>query len=208
MGKIVNTNGFILSKQHHWQSTWYHDKNIQHFIQEDLAIEQYLHQAFLKLNYLSGKLQIRRYKNRIHVSTNVFELQKIHNSTTKKDLNTKSILHNLSKLTKSTVALKINNLNIIDAKIASLITTFYLKRGKPLQYAFSKIVELIQKDQRITGFRIECAGRPKKMDMAKTEWFKLGNIPLHSYKENVDFAQETVILRYGICGIKVWLHCK
>ena len=55
------------------------------------------------------------------------------------------------------------------------------------------------------GIRITCAGRLGGAEIARTEWYREGRVPLHTLRANVDYAEATAHTAYGVCGVKVWI---
>ena len=55
------------------------------------------------------------------------------------------------------------------------------------------------------GIRITCAGRLGGAEIARTEWYREGRVPLHTLRANVDYAEAEAHTAYGVCGIKVWI---
>ena len=55
------------------------------------------------------------------------------------------------------------------------------------------------------GIRITCGGRLGGAEIARTEWYREGRVPLHTLRANVDYAEATAHTAYGVCGVKVWI---
>ena len=55
------------------------------------------------------------------------------------------------------------------------------------------------------GIRITCAGRLGGAEIARTEWYREGRVPLHTLRGNVDYAEAEAHTAYGVCGVKVWV---
>ena len=55
------------------------------------------------------------------------------------------------------------------------------------------------------GVRINCAGRLGGAEIARTEWYREGRVPLHTLRAEVDYGEATAFTTYGTCGIKVWV---
>ncbi|MFL6800278.1 MAG: 30S ribosomal protein S3, partial [Sphingomicrobium sp.] len=55
------------------------------------------------------------------------------------------------------------------------------------------------------GIRITCSGRLGGAEIARTEWYREGRVPLHTLRGNVDYAEATAHTAYGVCGVKVWV---
>ena len=56
------------------------------------------------------------------------------------------------------------------------------------------------------GIRVNCGGRLGGTEIARTEWYREGRVPLHTFRANVDYAVSTANTTYGACGIKVWIY--
>lgn len=107
----------------------------------------------------------------------------------------------------------INFLDDIDCIKSSFISRFFARRlsfGFDLNRVIFPIVldlsELIESGQSsLKGFRISCSGRFTKTQMASYSWEKFGPVPLNNFNCSVDYALSQVCMKYGMCGIKVWL---
>jgi small subunit ribosomal protein S3 len=55
------------------------------------------------------------------------------------------------------------------------------------------------------GIRVSCGGRLGGAEIARSEWYREGRVPLHTLRANVDFARATAHTPYGTCGVKVWV---
>ena len=55
------------------------------------------------------------------------------------------------------------------------------------------------------GIRINCAGRLSGAEIARTEWYREGRVPLHTLRADVDYGEATGLTTYGTCGVKVWV---
>ena len=73
---------------------------------------------------------------------------------------------------------------------------------KALKESFKEIKE----NSKIKGIRVNCSGRLGRAPMAKTEWFKYGQIPLSKVNATVTYSSSTALTKYGIIGIKVWIY--
>lgn len=204
MGKIVNSYSYHLSAKNHWKSHWYHLEKRTNLIFEDHLIHQYIENIFKRVNIPINNLVIKRTSQSILLSINIsnfFSLEK-----TNLGLFFQKAINYLSALLKQPITLYYITTKNLTAASISFIILYYIKKGKSLQYAFNKILQKTKKNSIIAGIKIEMSGRPKKMDMARTEWVKYGEIPLHTYKKNIDFHQSNLILKYGTSNIKVWLN--
>jgi small subunit ribosomal protein S3 len=56
------------------------------------------------------------------------------------------------------------------------------------------------------GIRIDCSGRLNGAEIARTEWYREGRVPLHTLRADIDYAEAVANTTYGTCGIKVWIY--
>jgi small subunit ribosomal protein S3 len=55
------------------------------------------------------------------------------------------------------------------------------------------------------GIRINCSGRLGGAEIARTEWYREGRVPLHTLRADIDYSEGRALTTYGICGVKVWI---
>ena len=55
------------------------------------------------------------------------------------------------------------------------------------------------------GIRINCAGRLGGAEIARTEWYREGRVPLHTLRADIDYGVAEAMTAYGICGVKIWI---
>lgn len=203
MGKIINTNSLQLTKFKHWKSKWYHESNLTQRSLEDWTINTYISTSLDRMGLIYSMPIIKRSKTGLLILVNLLDHEKV--GTLKIQDASKTIVHNTQRLLKQPVNLILRKLNSPDAHMVAMQIKQYIRNGKSLNYAFGKILVDLKNRSSIKGIRIECSGRPKKADMAKTEWTKFGQIPLHNQNKPIDYAYTTCVLKYGKYGIKVWL---
>jgi small subunit ribosomal protein S3 len=95
-------------------------------------------------------------------------------------------------------------------KSASLLVQFLVseveKSNGNFKRALKETFKVIKNKSNIKGIRINCSGRLGRAPMAKTEWFKFGQIPLNKINSVVDYSSGTAFTKYGSIGIKVWVY--
>ena len=94
-------------------------------------------------------------------------------------------------------------------KSASLLVQFLVseveKSNGNFKRALKETFKVIKNKSNIKGIRINCSGRLGRAPMAKTEWFKFGQIPLNKINSVVDYSSGIAFTKYGSIGIKVWI---
>lgn len=203
MGKIINTNAFQLTKWKHWKSKWYHELSLTQRSLEDWTISVYITTSLDRLGLIYSTPVIKRSKTGLLIFINLLDQEKINALEIQKA--SKVLVHNMQRLLKQPINLIIRKLTFPDAHMVAMQVKHSIRNGKSLTYAFGKILVNLKKQNFIRGIRIECSGRPKKADMAKTEWTKFGRIPLHDQNQPIDYAYTSCVLKYGKYGIKVWM---
>ncbi len=56
------------------------------------------------------------------------------------------------------------------------------------------------------GIRINCAGRLGGAEIARTQWYREGRVPLHTLRANIDYGEASAHTTYGVCGVKIWIY--
>ena len=92
----------------------------------------------------------------------------------------------------------------IDAKLVAQGVADQLERRIAFRRAMKRAVQSALR-LGAEGIKITCGGRLGGAEIARTEWYREGRVPLHTLRANVDYAEATAHTAYGVCGIKVWI---
>ena len=92
----------------------------------------------------------------------------------------------------------------IDAKLVAENIAQQLERRVGFRRAMKRAVQSAMRLGAL-GVRINCAGRLGGAEIARTEWYREGRVPLHTLRAEVDYGEATAFTTYGTCGIKVWV---
>lgn len=115
----------------------------------------------------------------------------------------------ISKVTSAKIDIKIKDLKKPESN-AMLIAQNIAKQIAariPFRRAMKKAISDAKKGG-VSGIKIQCAGRLGGADMARTEWYREGRIPLQTLRADIDYAYTVANTTYGIIGIKVWVFTK
>ena len=109
-------------------------------------------------------------------------------------------------MTKGDVALNIIEIRKpeIDAKLVADNIAQQLVRRVAFRRAMKRAVQSAMR-LGAEGIRINCAGRLGGAEIARTEWYREGRVPLHTLRADVDYGTSTAQTTYGACGVKVWI---
>jgi small subunit ribosomal protein S3 len=124
----------------------------------------------------------------------------------KKGADIEKLRGDLAKMTGGEVSLNILEIRKpeIDARLVAQNIASQLERRVAFRRAMKRAV---QNAMRLgaQGIRINCAGRLGGAEIARTEWYREGRVPLHTLRGDVDYGTATAKTTYGSCGVKVWL---
>ena len=201
MGQKVNPIGLRLGINRTWDSRWFAGKNYADLLHEDLGLREYL-QDRLKQAGIS-RIVIERPAGRARVT--------IHSARPgvvigKKGQDIEKLRQELNKITGKDVALNIVEVRKpeIDAKLVAENIAQQLERRVAFRRAMKRAVQSAIR-LGAEGIRINCAGRLGGAEIARTEWYREGRVPLHTLRADIDYGLAEASTTYGICGVKVWV---
>jgi small subunit ribosomal protein S3 len=202
MGQKVNPIGFRLHVRRDWQSRWYGDrKSYPIWVREDYLIRQFL---FKELHFASvAKIFIERAGGRIRV--------KIHTPRPgvvlgRKGQDLELLGGKLKKMLGSEVIIDVQEVKKPElvARLVAENVASQLERRVPFRKVVKKAVQ-ITIGAGAQGIKIQCAGRLGGAEIARTETQRVGCIPLHTLRANIDYALVEAQTVYGKIGVKCWI---
>jgi small subunit ribosomal protein S3 len=93
----------------------------------------------------------------------------------------------------------------LDAKLVATSVTQQLEKRIMFRKAMKRAVQNTMR-QGAKGIRIEVSGRLNGAEIARSEWYREGRVPLHTLKADIDYATSEALTTYGIIGVKVWIY--
>jgi len=205
MGQKVHPTGIRLGISKGWASKWFssssdYSKNVFH----DFQIREYLNKK-LKDAAVS-KIQIERSSENITVA--IFSARP-GIVIGKKGEGIESLRKEVAKLVKTSVNNVLLNINEIkkpelDAKLVASSITQQLERRVLYRRAMKRAVTNTMR-LGANGIKVKIAGRLNGAEIARSEWYQEGRVPLHTLKANIDYGVSEAKTTYGIIGVKVWI---
>ena len=201
MGQKVNPVGLRLGVNRTWDSRWYACDEYAQLLHEDIKLRKYLSQ---KLSQAAvSKIVIERPAKKARVT--------IHTARPgivigRKGADIEKLRLDLSKMTSSDV-----NINIVEIRKPEIDATLVaenIAQQLERRIAFRRAMKrAVQSAMRLgaEGIRINCGGRLGGAEIARTEWYREGRVPLHTLRADVDYGTATAQTTYGACGVKVWI---
>jgi small subunit ribosomal protein S3 len=203
MGQKVNPIGFRIGINRTWDSRWFAEgDNYTNQLHADVAIREFLHDR-LKQAGLS-KIIIERPAKRARITIHTARPGVVIG---KKGADIETLRLELSKRTGSDVSLNI--VEIRKPEIDAMLIAENIAQQLERRIAFRRAMKrAVQSAMRLgaEGIRINCGGRLGGAEIARTEWYREGRVPLHTLRADIDYGVARAKTTYGICGIKVWVY--
>ncbi|MBN2412606.1 30S ribosomal protein S3 [candidate division KSB1 bacterium] len=201
MGQKTNPIGFRLGVIRTWDSKWFDEKNFDKKLSEDLMLRRYINNRLQRASV--SKIEIERTPKQITLT--------IHTARPgivigRKGSEVDKLKEELQRLTGMDVQLNINEIKRpeLDAYLVASNIANQLSGKISFRRAMKKAIMSAMR-MGAEGIRICCSGRLGGAEMARTEQYKNGRIPLHTLRADIDFARTTAQTTYGSIGIKVWI---
>ncbi|MFO1261089.1 MAG: 30S ribosomal protein S3 [Sphingomonadaceae bacterium] len=202
MGHKSNPIGLRLQINRTWDSRWFAERgDYGRLLMEDLKIRQYVMKNLPQAAI--SKVVIERPAKLCRVSIYAARPGVIIG---KKGADIEKLRRKLGEFTGSDVSLNIVEIRKpeIDSKLVAQGIADQLERRIAFRRAMKRAVQSALR-LGAEGIKITCGGRLGGAEIARTEWYREGRVPLHTLRGNVDYAEATAHTAYGVCGIKVWI---
>lgn len=201
MGQKVHPIGMRVGIIRDWDAKWYADKQYAEFLHEDLRIREFLYK---KLSDASvSTIQIERASNRVVVSIHTAKPGMVIG---KGGAEVDAIRAELNKLTGKKVHINIVEIKKpeLDAKLVAEDIARQLENRVAFRRAQKQAIQRTMKAG-AQGIKTMVSGRLNGADMARTEMYSEGTVPLHTLRSDIDYAWEEADTTYGKLGVKVWI---
>ena len=201
MGQKVNPIGLRLGIVKTWESRWYADKNYSDYIYEDYNIRKFLKK---KLNHASiSRIEIERSANQVRLRIYTARPGIVIG---KKGAEIENLKQDLKKIISQEVLIDIQEIRKpeIDAQLVAENVANQLIRRVAFRRAMKRCVSSSLRFGAL-GVKIICSGRLGGAEMARTEWYREGRVPLHTLRADIDYGFAEANTTYGIIGIKVFI---
>ena len=202
MGQKVNPVGLRLGINRTWDSRWYANKSSYgKLLHEDLKIRDYLRKRLAQAGV--SRIIIERPAKKARVTLHTARPGVVIG---KKGADIEVIRKDLQKMTGNEVHLNIVEIRKpeIDAQLVAENIAQQLERRVAFRRAMKRAVQAAMR-LGAEGIRITCSGRLGGAEIARTEWYREGRVPLHTLRADVDYGEGTAKTTYGTCGVKVWV---
>jgi small subunit ribosomal protein S3 len=203
MGQKVHPFGFRLSIRKNWLSKWYSNKrNFAKILGEDVAVRSLLKDKLQGASVC--KIQIERPAKSAKI---IIFTAKPGVIIGKKGEDIEKLRMLVQRVMSVPVHVVVEEVRKPDADAAYVADSIAQQIQKRIQFrrAMKRSIQAAQKSG-VLGVKIMLSGRLNGIDIARSEWYREGRVPLHTLKADVDYGFSEALTTYGIIGIKVWLY--
>ena len=192
MGQKVHPTSLRLGIIRTWDSRWYADKEYASFVEEDFKVRKFLKKKLfhagiskIEIERFSKQIRLRVFAARSEIALLKQELERILNP---------AVLIDIKEVRRPE----------IDAQLVAENIALQLERRIAFRRAMKRSVSSAMRFG-AQGIKIICSGRLGGAEMARTEWYKEGRIPLHTLRADVDYGFTEAKTTYGTIGIKTFI---
>ena len=202
MGQKTNPIGLRLGIIRSWDANWFDEKNISDKLAEDLEVRKYLKRRLKKAGV--ARIIMERTAKQLRITINTSRPGVIIGRSGK-DIT--QLEEELKKITDKNVKILIIEIKRpeLDAILVSENIAQQLEGRISFRRAMKQSVSSAMRMGAV-GIRIMCAGRLGGAEIARTEWYKDGRIPLHTLRADINYATARAETTYGSIGVKVWIN--
>jgi small subunit ribosomal protein S3 len=202
MGQKTHPIGFRLGITKDWKSKWFDQQKYGKLVAEDYAIRRYLYQRLS--DAMLSDIIIRRLSNRVIISIYTAQPGKVIG---KGGEEIKKLREEIKSLIEKDVAINIEEIRMpeLDAFLVAQNIARQIRQRVSHRRAMKRaIISAMKIGAR--GIKVACSGRLGGSEIARTEWYPEGRVPLQTLRADIDYACSTAFTIYGTVGVKVWIY--
>jgi len=201
LGQKVNPIGIRLGIVKTWESRWFGGKNYAQYILEDHKLRTFIKKKLyhagvsrIEIERSSRRVRLRIFTSRpgIVIGKKGAEISQLKKELEK--MTTHEILIDIQEVRKPEIEAQLVSENVALQIVRRVAFRRAMKRGVSSAMRFGAL-----------GVKIICAGRLGGAEMARTEWYREGRVPLHTLRADIDYGFSEARTTYGIVGVKVFI---
>lgn len=202
MGQKVHPIGFRLGIYRDWDSRWYAERNYSELLHEDIKVRKFVKKRL----YHAGisKIEIERRGDKVKL---IIRTSRPGIVIGKRGAEVDVMKKQLAALTGKEVDIDIVEVRKpdLEAQLVAENVAMQLERRVSFRRAMKKAVTSSLR-MGAGGIKIMCAGRLGGREIARTEWYREGRVPLHTLRADIDYGLAEAKTTYGIIGVKVFIY--
>jgi len=202
LGQKTHPYGFRLGVNRTWKSRWFAQKEYASLLHEDLEIKKLLKKRFyfsgiagIETERAANKLtvKIRTSKPGIIIGRKGSEIEKL--KTDLQEMTGREVFVNIQEVRKPELEAQLVAENIAQQLVKRMAFRRVMRKTVDTSIRFGT-----------KGIKICCAGRLNGAEIARSEWYLHGQLPLHTLRADIDYGFAEAFTTYGVIGVKVWIY--
>ena len=201
MGQKTHPHGFRLGVIKDWRSRWYAEKDFPRLLKEDETIRKYLHR---RLGHAAlSQVEIERKPSKIVVTLHTARPGVVIG---KRGAEVDKLRDELAMLTNAEISVNVEEIKRpeMDARLVAENVAHQLRQRISFRRAMKRAVQAAIRSG-AAGIKIQTSGRLGGAEIARTEGYNEGRVPLHTLRADIDYAQIHAFTTYGTIGVKCWV---
>jgi small subunit ribosomal protein S3 len=203
MGQKTSPTGFRLILKKNWKSVWFaKNQDFGDFLKQDIEIRKFLMAKPCCVG--ASDITVKRMSDKIEVTIHTARPGLVIG---KKGSEIDVLKNELKDFTGKEVWVEVNEIKRpdLDAKLVAEGIAKQLERRVAFRRVMKKAIQSSM-DAGAAGIKVQLSGRIGGAEIARTEWYKEGRIPLHTLRADIDYAHGRAETTYGSIGVKVWIN--
>jgi len=202
LGQKVHPFGFRLGYSKQWHSRWFATKNYAQLLHEDLKIKEMLKNKFSHASVATVEIERAANKLKINILTS-----KPGIIIGRKGTEVDRLKAEIQKRTSRDVFINILEIRkpALEAQLVAESIALQLEKRIMFRRAMRKAVENAMSFG-AKGIKVRCSGRLNGAEIARSEWYLVGQLPLHTLRADIDYGFKESFTTYGTIGVKVWIY--
>ncbi len=202
LGQKTNPIGNRLGIIRTWESRWFLKKGYQHQLLEDIEVRKSIKKKLFHAGV--SRIEIERPGQKLKV---IIHTARPGIIIGKKGAEVEKLKKELEEATKKQVAIDIKEIRKpeVDAQLVSENIALQLEKRVAFRRALKRAVASAVRFGAL-GIKVQCSGRLAGAEIARTEWYREGRVPLSTFRANIDYGFAEARTTFGAIGIKVWLY--
>ncbi len=201
MGQKTHPHGFRLGVVKDWRSRWYAEKDFPRLLKEDETIRKYLHRRLA--HAALSQVEIERKPSKVVVTLHTARPGVVIG---KRGAEVDKLRDELAMLTNAEISVNVEEIKRpeIDARLVAENVAHQLRQRISFRRAMKRAVQAAIRSG-AEGIKIQTSGRLGGAEIARTEGYNEGRVPLHTLRADIDYAQIHAFTTFGTIGVKCWV---
>jgi len=202
LGQKTHPIGVRLGITRTWDSRWYTKRGYADHLNEDISIRKIIKEKLFHAGVARVEIERAGQKTRIMIHT-----ARPGIIIGKKGAEVEKLRKDLETMTGKQIAIDIKEIRKpeVDAQLVAENIALQLEKRIAFRRAMKKAVMSAQRFGAL-GVKVACAGRLAGAEIARSEWYREGRVPLHTFRADIDYGFSEARTTYGKIGVKVWIY--